>query len=180
MEQNHAKEMDRPWIKSFGKVSQEDVSEFIMKMFGGEEEEVYFLAAHSDKYMSGRLKKVGLTEVDNQHLLEMRAFTGKKELLMNRTMLGRDFTYPLADDEMVDDCYMLEHIQYLDINAQKSSYNTTTGQYEIMSTVGGRYTMPINEEVDRIKIKSYILYDDSGMAKVVDNRVVGFLRREEK
>lgn len=180
MEQNNAKQLFRPWVKKKGVLIEADVLNFIIEQFSDTAEEAYFLAAHSDKYVTGRMQEEDLKKIDMKHLLEVRIFSKERELLVSRTMLGTDFSYRIAADEAVEQCYMIDHEQYIDINVEKSRVNTEKKQYDIMSTVGGKYTLPIDEDIDRIKIKSYIAYDVNGMAKVVDHRVAGFIGRKEK
>jgi len=108
---------------------------------------------------------------DISHLLEVRVFTEKKELRIMRPTIADAFTYRLIDDTAGDYDHIDEN-QFLDIDTEKSSGTSYT------ATGGGAYSLPI-ENAEKVQIRSYISYDEQGIAQITDFRIVKYLRKGE-
>lgn len=119
---------------------------------------------------------------DAAHLLEIRLFNENAEIRAFRPELGIPFTWRIIDDsrfrkalsgdETFEDRTYTEQ-QYLDIDSTKSSGRNYT------ATGGGRYTLPV-ENAEKLEIRNYCIYDDNGILKIVDFRIVRILAKGEQ
>lgn len=140
----------------------------------------YYIAFQSDGFLAGTSKIPSLDRIKVDKLLEIRLFSDRGELLINRTMIGseNEFYWRIASEN--DFGESREHIikyQTLDIDSEKTEEGDY-GNLKLVTTGGGRFELPINKDIDRIKIISYVDYDSTdGMAYIYDNRLAGF---EEK
>ena len=136
----------------------------------------FFVAYQTDKFLSGTKESDLIKNVDYKKLLEIRLFSETGELLARRTMIGSNnkFQWRIADEEKKDkDKDYIIRYQTLDIDTTLSS-KKNNGNLELFTTGSGKYELPISEEHNRIKIISYIDYDDDGMAFIYDDRLVSF------
>lgn len=111
---------------------------------------------------------------DAVHLLEIRLFNENAEIRASRPEIGIPFTWRIIDDskfrealsgdETFEDRTYTEQ-QYLDIDSTKSS--------------GGHYTLPV-ENAEKLEIRNYCVYDDNGILKIVDFRIVRILAKGEQ
>ena len=121
---------------------------------------------HTDKF--GCCRFDGIIP-DIEHLLEIRIFNEEKEFKALRPDISKDFVWrELSDNIGYDGNY--DEIQYLDIDTTKSGY-TFIG--------GGTYTMP-ESGLEKAVIRHYFTYDEDGLEKVVDERIVKFLKKGEE
>ena len=138
----------------------------------------YYIAFQVDKFLAGSSKVESIDRIEVDKLLEVRLFSDKDELLINRTMIGaeHEFSWRVASEDDGSRDYIVKY-QTLDIDSEKTSEGEY-GNLKLMTTGGGEYELPISRNIDRVKIISYIDYDSKdGMAYIYDNRLVGF---EEK
>lgn len=148
------------------------IASLIASEFEGSADACFF-EMHSDRRLGfRRLEDAGN---DWNHLLELRVFDGEKELKIWRPEIGAGFYARTAAAAAPEVCFMEE--QYLDIGSFRPSCD---GYIEIVSTGGGRYTIPDSVSIDRHKdckltVCNYIDYrEDTGQAEIVDWRIVGF------
>ena len=136
----------------------------------------YFIAFHTDRFLSGYVNVETLDRIEWKKLLEIRLFSEKGELLARRTMVGGNhlFQWRIASEEgLADDEYIIRY-QTLDIDSdyiEKGEF----GNLKLMSTGGGRYELPIDENMKSIKVISYVDYEEDGMAFIYDDRLAGFV-----
>lgn len=128
---------------------------------------VQYIAMFTDRFEADN----GIPNVDDT-LLELRLFNETFELHVFRSNIDSDFFYRVSDDTGLDDMDFIVNYQKLDVNRkEKKGHN-------LMTTVGGRYTLPINNE-SYAKVIDYIEYDEDGMVMVTDYRIVRFMAEEE-
>lgn len=166
--------MSRKW-KECGQCREEQLLETIFA-----EGYQYFAAFLTDRFVAGKADTLeqGLNELECDKILELRLFSEEKEALGRRTMIGENhlFQWRVASEDGLDEMDYLVKYQTLDIDAAKIR-STENGGLQLMTTGGGCYSLPISPEEDRIKIISYIGYDESGMAYIYDNRLAGFVTK---
>ena len=119
---------------------------------------------------------------DAARLLEIRLFNKNAEIRAFRPELGMLFTWRIIDDsrfrealsgdETFEDRTYTEQ-QYLDIDSTKS-YGRN-----YIATGGGHYTLPV-ENAEKLEIRNYCIYDDNGILKIVDFRIVRILAKGEQ
>lgn len=119
---------------------------------------------------------------DAAHLLEIRLFNENTEIRASRPETGMPFIWRIIDDsrfrealsgdETFEDRTYTEQ-QYLDIDSTKSSGRNYT------ATGGGHYTLPV-ENAEKLEIRSYCIFDDNGILKIVDFRIVRILAKGEQ
>ena len=157
------------WIAQKGKCSNEDLLECLSKV---DIKESKYIAMYVDSFCAGFDGEI--TSINSKRLLEIRVFNEEAEFLATRGSIGEDFSWRITSDKNLNKNDYLETEQYLDINKDLSK-PFASGCMEIISTGGGKYILPIDENLDRVKVRSYIHYDSNGMAKVVDSRICCFL-----
>lgn len=112
---------------------------------------------------------------DYDHLLELRLFNEQAEFHALRGAMGKPFSWRLIDDAKGDfEC--IDEKQLLDIDEDRSG-KCDPGVY--YSIGGGRYSLPV-ADAKRVLVRNYIDFDDEGMARVVDFRIVEFLKGGEE
>ena len=153
-----------------------------------------FMALYTDKFICASIDKLDAALADVAWLLELRVFDRVRELWAHRSMLGEPFSWRIADDKALEEeakkqqepffnnpeSYRIESTQRLDIDNSKEHKPTGEPQYGgtlLRSTGRSVYELPINDE-NAIKLVSYIRYDDSGIANVVDYRLKAFCKLE--
>lgn len=106
---------------------------------------------------------------DPEKLLEVRAFDESGEFYAYRSTVDADFNCReiINDDKYADGKYDEE--QYLDIDTTKPYLCTASG---------GRYSLPDGVTADKLKVRYYYKYDDDGVARKFDWRLVGFKNSE--
>lgn len=164
--------MSKEWIKEKGFGPLDKLTEY---MTGKKStlEGMKYIAMYPDSFKSGVYGEgIGLDE-----LLEARIFNEDRELLISRSGIGEDFSWRIASEKGYSgpDKFFYERYQLIDINAEKSTEKVEDGCMSIVSTVGGKYSLPITGTEKRIKIITYVDYDENGMAYAADNRICGFV-----
>lgn len=124
------------------------------------------------------VKWTTLGDFDGSHvekLLELRAYNENEELHGVRDTIGADakFAWRIVSDErqgVAESCYdaHFDDTQYLDIDEKRSS----SGSY--VTTGGGDYRLPSEDARDarKVVVRNYIIFDNDGMARIVDFRIV--------
>ncbi len=164
--------MSKEWIKEKGYGPLDSLNAFI-----SEKKDILtgmkYIAMYPDSFKSGIFGNNFCID----ELLEARIFDEEKEFLIYRSSLGEEFAWRIASEKgcVASDKFYYEQYQMIDINAEKSGAVTDNGCIDILSTVGGRYSLPIASDDKRIKIITYVDYDENGMAYAADNRICGFV-----
>ncbi len=174
-------------IAEYGTVSENELSAIVSKLSGGN-----MLLM----YTAGIVKCVEAGDIpDAEHLLEARIFNEDAEIRVLRTAMGKEFQWRLIDDKVFmaqlpeDGSYIGSYDKrvffpepdkdyeehYLDIDTKADAPDG----YTYTSTGGGKYILPI-KNAEKIRIRSYIDYDDNGIANIIDFRIVKLLERGEK
>lgn len=169
--------MQTQWIEDSGSCQERELSDLLNNEVS---DTSYYLAGLTDQYLSGMAGEEELNSLDLEKLLEIRIFSDEHEFLARRSFLGQPFQWRIASEKNCKDdpgAYIVRY-QYLDINEEKTS-DLNDGKLSLMTTVGGRYSLPINRGIERVKIIVYLDYDSEGMASVADYRVCGFRRDGE-
>lgn len=130
---------------------------------------VQYIAMFTDRFEADN----GIPNVDDT-LLELRLFNETFELHVFRSDIGSDFFYRVSDDTGLDDIDFIVNYQKLDINDDIRKNNNI-----LMTTVGGKYNLPVNDE-KYVKVIDYIEFDSDGMAMVTDYRIAGFVKKQEE
>lgn len=185
--------MERIWISGQGKCKEEDMPELLRVQFLSGR---LFVAYFSDGFMSGKVERHSVEELNVHALLELRIFDQDTEFLARRSSLSAPFNWRAADDQYmcrnferlaedpdsglpfsVDMLYS-DRTQILDINEQAAQeISDDSGNVlgsELMTTVGGRYFLPVMTGATRVLTKTYYYYDAEGMARAEDFRLCGF------
>ena len=110
-----------------------------------------------------------------ERLLDVRAYDENSEFRAVRDSIDNAcmLSWRTVSDEDFED--PLDDVQYLDIDAKQS--NVDKGEY--CTTGGGKYSLPL-ANAERVKVRNYISYDEDGLARLVDFRIVGLLRGGEE
>ncbi len=111
--------------------------------------------------------------VDN--LLEVRAFNETGEFRAYRSLVGEDFKVREIEgnDSIYADGYFDES-HYLDIDNAKT--NEVNDGF-VYTTGGGRFTLP-SPAGKMLKVRYYYTFDEDGIARKSDWRLVGFTDKE--
>ena len=118
---------------------------------------------------------------DAANLLEIRLFNSSGEIRAVRSVIGKPFVWRKIDDEKFKGALQGESFDertvtethYLDIDSTKTSGT----EYHFIG--GGSYTLPI-ENAEKIKIRGYSIYDNNGIFKIVDFRIVRIMAKGEQ
>ena len=112
-----------------------------------------------------------INEADVEKLLEIRAFDESSELKYIRSTVDAEFKGRELND--ADKLYF-DETYYLDIDTAKTSVDDTLLKTAIG---GGKYHLP--EDKKMLKVRYYYKYDDNGIAKKYDWRLLGFSDNED-
>jgi hypothetical protein len=156
------------------------------------------LSYYTDEFKAQRVRNTAEQALikDIDKLLEIRIFNADREFLARRSNVGGGFSWRLTDDKSLDDKAngtkpFYDSYQDLDINDDKLEEDGQTGQVDLYTTVGGKYSLPSDILYDeksvnckaratKIKLRNYLKYDNIGMATVVDTRMCGFVEKQEE
>ena len=157
------------------------------------------LAWFADRFQSGKGNSLMKLLHAPDTLLELRVFREDRELWVHRSCIGDPFHWRVADDAALRENtarientkrsadsffrkaenYFLKTYQLLDIARRGEA--DSSGMRNILTTVGGRYALPIGEKDRYMAVISYLRYTDGGAmdgtANVVDYRLAGFCER---
>lgn len=161
--------MERCYIKDKGKCQENEINNLCTKYCTAS---FTVLAIYSDRVECTEFKAIN----DIEHLLEIRAFSESSELKAIRTALGNAFVWRFADDSILTETQTAENTwteyHYLDIDKKLSK------GCEYVTTGGGKYTLP-TENAQGVEIKNYLDFNDDGIVKIVDFRIVKLLKKGE-
>ena len=144
------------------------------------------LAWFTDRFQGVRGDALDALTASADTLLELRVFRDERELWVHRSCIGDAFQWRIADDNILEenvnrlpeapffrekDSYRIRSFQMLDI---KEAKRTESGLCQILTTVGGRYALPMDERSRFIEVVSYLRYAPDGVANVADYRLAGF------
>ena len=166
----------REYIIESGTVSEEQIAALAGRYKGT----VY--AIHTDHFYCGNN-----LEIDTSHLTELRIFNQDEEFRAIRFELGKEFRWRYINDKTFashlgneTDSFLadmnnrkFDEIQYLDIDSERSEGTS------YVTTGGGYYSLPV-ERAERIEVRNYLDYDDNGIVKINDMRIVRIIRRGEQ
>ena len=183
--------MERIWIRENGVCNENDLSGLLRDQMSADS---YFAAYQTDRLLSGRPDQI--EDIDPSKLLEIRIFDEQTEFLARRSVIKKPFMWRIADDKTLSErvkmraddpnnlypadesMYFHTGYQMLDVNTDKSKEITgedgTFVKTDFMSTVGGRYSLPITKNIQKIKTKTYYSYDADGMVSADDFRMCSF------
>ncbi len=168
------------------------------EMFFKQYKDSRYVAYHTGSFFGGWEKDWPEEAFDT--LLELRVFNSQAELHLTRSSIGQEFQYRIADDKALEnnvaalqtedpflrnpDKYRLYSYQLLDINERYPAYRNkekdSHGCLQLMTTGGGKYSLPIEPEDKVAVVINYLDYDEeTGMAKAVDYRMAGFQKTKE-
>lgn len=175
------------WIEAQGTKCESEMSDFLSEYF---RDGLLYIACFTDRFESGIADKAAVSGISLESLLEIRIFNNEVELLARRSHINGDFYWRIAsdrartqnfkhikanepDNDLPEKEEMTYFIQYqqLDINREKSKGS------KLISTVGGRYSLPLNGNENAAKLMIYMVYDERGMAAAADFRICGFEER---
>ncbi len=164
--------MSREWIIENGQGPAGNLDSYLSEKketFSG----MKYIAMYPDSFRSG-IYGDGLKLED---LLEARIFNDEMELWITRNSIGEDFSWRIASEKdcRADAGAYYEQYQLIDMDTKLSGKPLDDGCIEIISTVGGKYALPIAAGQKRIKIITYVDYDENGMAYAADNRICCFI-----
>lgn len=164
--------MSYNWILKSGQCDLADAKKLLFEL---SQQDCFFIAMYTNRFEAGRLEELKIDCICDNLLLELRAFNKDKELLITRGCIGEEFSWRIAADNELEkeEYYDVEH--FIDINTEKSTEYAEDGNLIIMSTVGGKYSLPIKKGTSKVKIRNYIDYDSNGMARAIDSRICCFL-----
>lgn len=160
------------WIQACGNCTENELKDVICRNLKDFE---IFIALYTDKFECQNVKELKMEQLSVSTLLEIRIFNEHAEFYAVRGTIGNSFSWRLTNDENLDELDFVERLHYIDQNeAMKVQDQNQEGDRSLITTVGGIYHLPITSE-KRIRVKSYVAYDENGVAKVVDNRICGFI-----
>lgn len=111
--------------------------------------------------------------LDEDKLLEIRCFDDSGEYRAYRSVVNKDFIErEITDDKAFDGFFNEFHYLDIDEKQSKGTVKFTTG--------GGTYHLP--EEVSdkqKLKVRNYYKFDENGIARPVDWRLVGFADKKQ-
>ncbi len=115
-------------------------------------------------------------DLSGETLLEIRCFDKNGEFHAVRSTVDSDFSWrEITDDENYANGYY-DEAQYLDIDSKKTEAIDDGFTY---TTGGGRYQLPGDAENKKlILVRYYYKYDEEGVARKFDWRLVVFTDKE--
>ena len=175
--------MNYIWIEEQGCADAAQLSKKLLELCG---ENHLYLAYFTDSFTSGNMSGIEMEKLSVDKLLEIRIFSDEMEFLARRSRLGTDFKWRLASDQARTEKFkelknteegkslppkeeMTYLIQYHTLDIKKR-----LSENRILSTVGGIYNLPLKENESKVKVMTYLSYEDIGMAAAVDFRICGF------
>jgi hypothetical protein len=112
---------------------------------------------------------------DIENLLEVRAFDKSGEFRAYRSVIGTEFKCREIFNEKPGNAYDENH--YLDIDDSKKT-NKENGYILRFTTGGGSFHMPKSVNEKMLVVRYYYEFDDNGIARKNDWRLVGFSSEE--
>jgi len=119
-----------------------------------------------------------LDNLDVSSLLELRIFNADCELRAYRSMVNEAFICRFFRDSDFAQDEIMEELQYLDIDStHKVVPSPANGMYEYKTMNGGSYHLPVSN-AEKIKIRSYLMYNEENIAQVYDYRFVEIIAKD--
>lgn len=128
----------------------------------------YFLAIWTDKV--DFVNKV----IDTDKLLEVRVFDTNSEFRAYRSVVENDFKCRELNDSIPFADGTFDEAHYLDIDTTRNSQDSLK-----YTTGGGRFHLPDDVTGTMIKVRNYYRFDEDGVARKCDWRLVGFTDKED-
>lgn len=113
---------------------------------------------------------------DIDKLLEIRAFDEDGEFRAFRSVVKNDFKFrDIVDNDtsFADGAYDESH--YLDIDTTRNSQNDLK-----FAIGGGSYHLPEGVTATMLKVRNYYKFDEDGVARKCEWRLVGFADKEDE
>ncbi len=108
-----------------------------------------------------------INDLQEDKLLELRAFDEKSEYRVYRSTVGTDFYERFAEDVDKSESEYFDTEQFIDIDSTANEDNTRK------AIGGGTFHLPSdNANATKIVIRNYVKYDADGIASVCDWRIV--------
>ena len=173
--------MERIWIIESGETEENDLVEIVKNYIS---ENRFYVAYACDSFYSGICNGSESIIKDHANLLELRIFDEYTEFMARRSMTGNKFVWRFIDDRELNKKYAgaddpllppapemlyVDEEQTIDINTEKSIEKS--GETDVISTTGGRFTLPIKNKEGSIKTRVYYSYDKDGMVTAEDYRL---------
>lgn len=114
---------------------------------------------------------------DVENLLELRAFDKNGEFRAYRSVINEDFKCREISDETTKPDNAFDENHYLDIDTSKESNKDNENSLRF-TTGGGNFHMPDYVNETMIVVRYYYEFDDNGIARKSDWRLVGFSSKE--
>lgn len=130
--------------------------------------EKHILAIWTDK--ADFVDKV--TDIDK--LLEVRVFDANEEFRAYRSVVGNEFKCRELNDNISFADGAFDEAHYLDID---TTCNSQAGLKH--TTGGGIFHLPDDVTLTMIKVRNYYKFDEDGVARKCDWRLVGFTDKED-
>lgn len=163
------------WVKYEGSASAEELHDWVecfllSRPDGGSG--CRCIAFFTDRCAGARGEYIPELLSDARTLLELRLFDEQGELWCHRSMLGQRFACRWAEDAGVEEEYMLSSAQYMDIAGELGAGGR--GCVRLRSTAGSHFELPIDSGDRRVRLVSYVAYDEQNRAHIADYRIAGF------
>lgn len=165
--------MKKPWISTKSIETSEHGKITLDSMF----EEWKFVVMLTDKFTGGVIKdgSLGIKEAVWENLLELRVFDGNQELRIFRESIGDSLRVRLTDDSSLSSADYFDETMLLNINRTIEAESVENGTM-FSSVSGGKYVLPADADCDVVKVRNYVIYDETGTAQAVDFRITGFAK----
>lgn len=159
----------------------EEIYTGIREGFQNQTDTIYVMAIFTDSfeldiYQDEIFNESGKMFQKKERLLDLRVFDAKQEIRFVRSTIARPFQMVCLKDSDYQNQDIIESVQLLDIDiarTKKEQCYETAGI--VRATGGGYYSFPLAGYVDaKVRIKSYIDYDENGCAYVKAWRLAGF------
>lgn len=129
----------------------------------------FYLAQLTDTLKSGRIEDGSIASLDENKVLDLRAFNAEKEVHLFRGSIGEPFQMRIADDSSmsaVDKEGVIDETHYLETDTERFGRNANS--VNLLDFEGA-------EKFSKISIRNYLGYYETGQVYVKDWRVVGLM-----
>ena len=129
----------------------------------------FYLAQLTDSIKSGRIEDGSIAALNEDKVLDLRAFNADKEVHFFRGSIGEPFQMRIADDSSMsalDKEGVIDETHYLETDMERFGRNVNSAN--LLDFEGA-------EKFTKISIRNYLGYYATGQAYVKDWRVVGLM-----
>ncbi len=129
----------------------------------------FYLAQLTDSLKSGRIEDGSIATLNEEKVLDLRAFNSDREVHLFRGCIGESFQMRIADDSLmsaVEKEGIIDEAHYLETDTERFGRNVNSAN--LLDFEGA-------EKFTKISIRNYLGYYETGQAYVKDWRVVGFM-----